>query len=207
MKRCTWPGNTELMLKYHDEEWGVPCYDDKKLFEYILLDTFQAGLSWEIILKKRKGFQKAFHNFNSKKIANYKETDIQRLLNDSNIIRNKLKIQGTITNAQKFLELQKEYGSFSNYLWKFVEKPIQNNFTSLKEIPAKTALSDDLSNDLKKRGWKFTGSTICYAFIQAAGLVNDHTIDCFRHKEIKNIKQFHEVNQAIRSLEDLKQGR
>ncbi|MBI2110467.1 DNA-3-methyladenine glycosylase I [Candidatus Woesearchaeota archaeon] len=185
MQRCSWVSNNPIMIKYHDEEWGVPCYNDRKLFEFIVLDTFQAGLSWEIVLNKRENFRRAFHNFNPQKITKYSDKDIQRLLNDPGIIRNRLKIQATIINAQKFIELQKEFGSFSSYLWQFVDdKPIKNKFKLLKELPAKTKESDKLSKDLKQRGWKFVGSTICYAFMQASGLVNDHTIDCFRYFKV-----------------------
>jgi len=185
IKRCAWPGENELMIQYHDKEWGVPLHEDKKLFEFLILDAFQAGLSWQIILKKRIGFQKAFHNFNAKKIAQYKEQDVQRLMQDEGIIRNQLKIRSTITNAQKFLETQKEFGSFDKYIWQFTNhKTIHNKWKSIKEIPAKTKESDAMSLDLKKRGFKFVGSTICYAFMQAAGMVNDHTSDCFRWGEL-----------------------
>ena len=185
IKRCAWPGTNELMIQYHDKEWGFPKAEDKKLFEFLILDAFQAGLSWQIILKKRIGFQKAFHNFNAKKIAQYKEQDVQRLMQDEGIIRNQLKIRSTITNAQKFLETQKEFGSFDKYIWQFTNhKTIHNKWKSIKEIPAKTKESDAMSLDLKKRGFKFVGSTICYAFMQAAGMVNDHTSDCFRWGEL-----------------------
>ncbi|MBI5804218.1 DNA-3-methyladenine glycosylase I [Candidatus Pacearchaeota archaeon] len=183
-QRCAWPGSDELMVKYHDEEWGVPLHDDKKLFEFLVLDAFQAGLSWRTILHKRENFRKAFDNYDIKKIANYKEKEFQRLLNDAGIIRNKLKITSTITNAQKFLEMQKEFGSFDKYIWQFTShKTIKNSWKHIKELPAKTALSDAMSISLKEKGFKFVGSTICYAFMQAAGIVNDHTTDCFRWKE------------------------
>ena len=188
-KRCAWPGKEEknkLMIKYHDEEWGVPVHDDKKLFEYFLLDTFQAGLSWEIILKKRENFRKAFNNFNPIKIAGYTNQDRKRLLNDAGIVRNRLKIESAIVNAQKFLEIQKEFGAFDKYIWQFTKhKTIKNKFKELKELPSKTGESDAMSKDLKERGFKFVGSTICYAFMQGAGIVNDHLIDCFRYKELK----------------------
>jgi DNA-3-methyladenine glycosylase I len=172
------------MIDYHDKEWGVPAHDDNILFEYFLLDTFQAGLSWEIILKKRNNFKKAFDNFNAKKISKYTDKDIKRLLEDAGIIRNKLKIQATINNAKLFLEIQKEFGSFNKYIWSFVNhKPIQNNFK--KALPANTKESDEMSKNLKQRGFKFIGTTVCYAFMQGAGMVNDHTIDCFRHKELR----------------------
>lgn len=188
-KRCAWPGKTEknkLMIKYHDEEWGVPVHEDKKLFEYFLLDTFQAGLSWEIILKKRENFRKAFDNFNPIKIAGYTNQDRKRLLNDAGIVRNRLKIESSIVNAQKFLEIQKEFGAFDKYIWQFTNhKTIKNKFKELKELPSKTKESDEMSKDLKGRGFKFVGSTICYAFMQGTGIVNDHLIDCFRYKELK----------------------
>jgi len=184
-KRCMWPGNNELMIEYHDKEWGVPLHDDRKLFEFLVLDSFQAGLSWNIVLKKRKSFKKAFDNFNYEKIAKYTEEDFKRLINDSGIIRNRLKIQTTIINAQKFLEIQKEFGSFDKYIWKFTKgKPIKNEFKEVNDLPARTKLSDEISKDLKNRGFKFVGSTICYAFMQAAGIVNDHTTDCFRYGEV-----------------------
>lgn len=188
-KRCAWPGKEEknkLMIKYHDEEWGVPVHDDKKLFEYFLLDTFQAGLSWEIILKKRENFRKAFDNFNPIKIAGYIDRDRKRLLDDAGIIRNRLKIEGSIVNAQKFLEIQKEFGAFDKYIWQFTKhKTIKNKFKELKELPSRTKESDAMSKDLKERGFKFVGPTICYAFMQGTGIVNDHLIDCFRYKELK----------------------
>ncbi len=185
VERCEWPGKNPLMIEYHDKEWGVPLHDDQKLFEFLVLDAFQAGLSWEIVLNKRKGFSKAFHKFNVKKIAKYDEKDVERLMNDAGIIRNRMKILATITNAQRFLEVQKEFGSFDNYIWQFTNfKAIKNKFRSLKELPAKSKESDAMSEDLKKRGFKFVGSTICYAFMQAAGMVNDHIITCFRYKNI-----------------------
>ncbi len=183
-KRCPWPGESELMIKYHDEEWGKPLHDDKKLFEFLVLDAFQAGLSWQIVLKKRDGFRKAFHGFDYKKIANYTEKDFERLRNDEKIIRNRAKIRGTIVNAQKFQEVQKEFGSFNKYIWKFVNNnPIKNKIKTLKDYKATSKESDEMSADLKARGFKFVGSTICYAFMQAAGLVNDHSVDCFRNKK------------------------
>jgi len=184
--RCKWPGNNELSIEYHDKEWGVPLHDDNLLFEYLILDAFQAGLSWQTILNKRKNFQKAFHNFNAKKISKYSEKDKSRLLNDSGIIRNRLKINSAIINAQKFLEVQKEFGSFDKYIWQFTNhKTIHNKFRNISELPAKTKESEKMSEDLKKRGFKFCGSTICYAFMQAAGMVNDHTTNCFRYKEVR----------------------
>ena len=184
-KRCTWSGNDELMIKYHDNEWGNPCHDDNKLFEYFLLDTFQAGLSWRTILHKRQNFRKAFDNFNAEKISKYDGKDVERLMNDSGIIRNKLKILGTIINAQKFLELQKEFGSFEKYIWQFTEhKTINNKISDIKKIGATSKESDEMSNDMKKMGFKFVGSTICYAFMQGVGIVNDHIVECFKHGEV-----------------------
>lgn len=178
--RCDWCGNDPLYIKYHDEEWGVPKKDDRELFEIFLLETFQAGLSWITILRKRENFRKAFDNFNYKKIAGYDENKINSLLADEGIVRNRLKIKATINNAQKFIEIQDEFGSFSNYIWGFVNhEPILNRPKSLKEVPATTEISDRLSKDLKKRGFKFVGSTIVYAFMQAAGLVDDHLEGCF----------------------------
>ena len=174
------------MVKYHDKEWGKPCRDDKLLFEYIILDTFQAGLSWLTMIKKRENFRKAFNDFNYKKIAKYGKRDFNRLMKDAGIIRNRLKIQSAIINAQKFMEIQKEFGSFSKYIWKFVDnKPIQNKHKHMKELRAHTALSDKISKDLKARGFKFVGTTIIYALMQGMGIVNDHTIDCFRYKEVQ----------------------
>jgi DNA-3-methyladenine glycosylase I len=174
-----------LYEAYHDEEWGVPVYDDKTLFEFLTLETFQAGLSWITVLRKRENFRKAFDGFNYKKIAKYKQPKIDALLQDAGIIRNKLKVNAAITNAQAFMEVQKEFGSFSNYIWGFVDgKPIKNKFKSLKEIPANTSLSDKLSKDLKKRGFKFVGTTVVYAHMQATGMVNDHETSCFRYNEV-----------------------
>ena len=185
MKTCEWPADDELMVKYHDKEWGVPLHDDRKLFEFIVLDGAQAGLSWKTILYRREGYRKAFDNFDPKKIAKYTKKDVKRLLNDKGIIRNRLKIESTITNAQKFLEIQKEFGSFDKYIWQFVaHKPIRNKFRSLKDIPANSKESDSMSKGLKKRGFRFVGSTICYAFMQASGMVNDHIAKCFRYKEL-----------------------
>ena len=171
------------MIEYHDKEWGVPVHDDRKLFEMITLEGAQAGLTWATILKRRKTYRKAFDNFNVKKIVRYTEKDVKRLLNDKGIIRNKLKVRSTILNAQLFLEIQKEFGSFDKYIWKFVNyKTIKNKLKKLSDIPATTKESDAVSDDLKKRGFKFVGSTICYAFMQSIGMVNDHTVNCFRYK-------------------------
>ena len=185
LKRCDWPGSNELMIKYHDEEWGTPNHDDRKWFEYITLDAFQAGLSWAIVLKKRENFRHAFDNFNPEIIAKYDQSKIDELIQDVRIIRNKLKINATISNAKAFLEAQKEFGSFDKYIWHFLNgKPIINHWQTSAEIPASTPESDKLSENLKERGFKFIGTTICYAFMQGAGMVNDHLVSCFRHKEI-----------------------
>ncbi|WP_347173693.1 DNA-3-methyladenine glycosylase I [Polaribacter uvawellassae] len=179
-KRCFWVNNDPLYIEYHDNEWGKPVFDDETLFEFLILESFQAGLSWITILKKRENFRKAFDNFDYKKIANYQQDKFDELLVNEGIIRNKLKIKSAITNAQLFLEIQKEFGSFSKFIWKYVDgKPIKNSFKTREEVPAKTALSDAISKELKKRGFKFVGSTIIYAFMQATGIVNDHTTDCF----------------------------
>ncbi len=186
--RCQWAGNDPLYQKYHDEEWGVPVHNDQKLFEFLILEGAQAGLSWITILRKRENYRKAFSDFNPKLIAKYDSKKIESLLNNEGIIRNRLKINSAVTNAKLFLEIQKEFGSFDKYLWGFVDgKPLINKRKSLKEIPPKTEISDALSKDLKKRGFKFVGSTICYAFMQAVGLVNDHTTGCFRFNELKHL--------------------
>lgn len=180
--RCGWCNNDPLYIAYHDTEWGVPVFDDRLLFEFLILEGMQAGLSWYTILKKRDAFRKAFNNFDAKKIVKFDSSYIQLLLNNPGIIRNKLKINSVITNAKAFLEIQKEWGSFSKYIWHFVDgHPVQNHWKKLSEVPTKTTISDNMSNDLKKRGFKFVGSTICYAFMQAVGMVNDHVKDCFRH--------------------------
>ncbi len=180
--RCPWSESSELMMHYHDTEWGVPVHDDRELFEYIVLDTFQAGLSWSTILNKRENFRKAFDNFDYQKIAKYNEKKIQKLLQDEGIIRNKLKVYGTVNNAQRFLEVQKEFGTFDKYIWQFTGgKVSKNKWQSQKQIPAKTDQSDAMSKDLYERGFKFVGSTICYAFMQAAGMVNDHISTCHRY--------------------------
>ncbi len=182
MERCAWVNmQNELYVKYHDEEWGVPVHDDMKHFEMLILEGAQAGLSWETILKKRENYRKAFDGFNPKLIAAYNETKEQELLIDKGIVRNRLKIKSAVRNAKVFLEIQKEFGSFDAYIWDFVNgEAIQNDFESLKELPAKTELSDTISKDLKKRGMNFVGSTIIYAYMQAIGLVNDHTNNCFK---------------------------
>jgi DNA-3-methyladenine glycosylase I len=184
--RCGWVTNDPVYIEYHDKEWGVPVYDDGKLFEFLLLEFFQAGLSWLTILKKRENFRKAFDDFDYQKIARYDDKKVQQLLNDKGIIRNKLKINAAINNAAGFMEVQEEFGTFSKYIWRFVDgKPIQNSYKSLEEVPANTPLSDTISKDMKKRGFKFVGTTVIYAHMQATGMVNDHTLDCFRHKEVK----------------------
>jgi DNA-3-methyladenine glycosylase I len=178
--RCAWCEKDDLYRDYHDNEWGKPVYDDAKLFEFLILETFQAGLSWHMILKKRNTFRSAFDNFNYKKIAQYQEEKVQELLLDAGIIRNQLKIRATISNAIAFMKVQEEFESFSKYIWNFTNGiPIENNRKSLSEIPATTPLSDEISKDLKKRGFKFVGSTVVYAHMQATGMVNDHIVDCW----------------------------
>lgn len=185
-KRCGWCEGDALYEAYHDEEWGVPLYDDHRLFEFLILETFQAGLSWITILRKRENFRKAFDNFEFKKIANYSEEKIAELMQDSGIIRNKLKILASVANARAYMAVQEEFGSFSEYIWDFVNaEPLQNNLKSYKEAPAQTELSQKISKDLKKRRFKFVGPTVVYAHMQATGMVNDHEINCFRHKEVQ----------------------
>jgi len=184
IKRCDWAGDDPLYQKYHDEEWGVPVYDDDTLFEILILETFQAGLSWITILRKRENFRKAFDQFDYKKIAKYDTKKENKLLQNAGIIRNKLKIKAAISNAQAFLKVQEEFGSFSKYIWAFVDgKPIQNKFNTMSELPANTPLSNKISKDLKKRGFKFVGPTVVYAHMQSCGMVNDHLTTCFKHKE------------------------
>lgn len=190
MIRCEWSGSNDLYIDYHDHEWGIPVHDDQRLFEFLILEGAQAGLSWLTILKKRDNYRRAFHNFDYEHIATYSDTDMKRLLADSGIVRNRLKINSAIKNAQGVLEIRKEFGSLDSYLWAFVGKAtIQNSWKSMAEIPTKTELSEKMSKDLKKRGFNFVGPTICYAFMQATGMVNDHTTECFRHKEIRNLIQ------------------
>ncbi|TXD50939.1 MULTISPECIES: DNA-3-methyladenine glycosylase I [unclassified Polaribacter] len=182
-QRCFWVTDSKLYQEYHDTEWGIPVYDDATLFEFLVLETFQAGVSWSTILNKRENFRKAFDAFDYQKIATYPESKFTELMQDAGIIRNKLKIRSAISNAQLFIEIQKEFGSFSNFVWGYVnKKPIVNEFQTKAVVPATTEISDKLSKDLKKRGFKFTGSTVMYAYMQAVGMVNDHTIDCFKHK-------------------------
>ncbi|MGQ9642376.1 MAG: DNA-3-methyladenine glycosylase I [Ignavibacterium sp.] len=186
IQRCYWTSDDKLMIEYHDKEWGVPVHNDRKLFEFLLLEGFQAGLSWKTILHKRENFRKAFDNFDFNKIAEYDRKKINSLLKDEGIIRNKMKIETAISNAKALIQVRKEFGTFDNYIWSFVNyKPILNKFTHLKELPAKTELSDKISEDLRKRGFRFVGSTIVYAHMQATGMVNDHLTYCFRYKQLK----------------------
>jgi len=185
MNRCPWARN-ELSIRYHDEEWGVPVHDDRTLFEFLILEGAQAGLSWDTILKKREHYREVFDHFDPKKVARYNARKVKQLLADAGIVRNRLKIAAAIQNATAFLAVQKAFGSFDAYLWRFVGgKPKQNSWRSIKDAPTRTQESDALSKDLLKRGFKFVGSTICYAMMQAVGMVNDHTVDCFRHKEVR----------------------
>jgi DNA-3-methyladenine glycosylase I len=182
MQRCAWVNANPLMIEYHDQEWGSPVHEDRTLFEFLILEGAQAGLSWETILKKRENYRKALDQFDPAKIARYGPKDVKRLLNDVGIVRNRLKIEATLINARQFLRIQEELGSFDKYVWQFVgHKTLRNEFRSLSEVPARTAQSDTLSKDLLRRGFKFVGSTICYAFMQAVGMVNDHTVECFRY--------------------------
>jgi DNA-3-methyladenine glycosylase I len=182
MKRCPWAEKSELEQDYHDAEWGVPVHDDRLLFEFLILEGAQAGLSWSTILQKREGYRKAFDNFDADKISRYTDKKVVRLLADPGIVRNRLKIQAAITNARAFLAVRKEFGSFERYLWQFVGgKQIRNARRKMSDIPTHTPESDAMSKDLKKRGFKFVGTTICYAFMQATGMVNDHLVDCLRH--------------------------
>lgn len=184
IKRCSWCEKDDLYRNYHDNEWGIPIFEDKKIFEYLLLETFQAGLSWHTILKKREGFKIAFDDFDYLKIANYNDEKKVKLLNNPEIIRNKLKINASVENAKAFIKIQEEFGSFSSYIWKFVNNiPIDNKPKTLEDIPSKTILSDAISMSLKKRGFKFVGSTVVYAHMQATGMVNDHVIDCYKRKK------------------------
>lgn len=188
LKRCTWCGNSfEDYIKYHDEEWGVPVHDDRKHFEFLILEGAQAGLSWSTILKRRGGYRKAFAEFDPAKVAQFNESRYEAILQDSSIIRNRLKIRSAINNAQRFLEVQEEFGSFDHYIWSFTGgKPVVNAWKSMNEIPARTDLSDRVSKDLKKRGFNFVGSTIIYAHLQATGIVNDHEVSCFRYNQLIN---------------------
>ncbi len=184
-QRCGWCEGDALYEAYHDQEWGVPVYDDDTLFEFLTLETFQAGLSWITVLRKRENFRKAFDDFDYKKIADYNQDKMDELLQDAGIIRNKLKVKATVTNAQAFMKIQEEFGSFSKYIWGFVDgKPIKNSLINYKEAPANTPLSDTISKDLKKRGFKFVGTTVIYAHMQATGMVNDHEVSCFRYNQV-----------------------
>ena len=185
-QRCEWGNSSELYIEYHDTEWGVPVHDERKLFEFLILEGAQAGLSWSTILNKRQAYIQAFDNFEPAKVASYDDAKVQSLLANPGIVRNRLKIQAAIQNAHSFLAVQDQYGSFDTYIWQFVDgKPVQNSWKSLQEIPATTQESDAMSKELKKRGFTFVGSTICYAFMQAVGMVNDHVIDCFRWREVQ----------------------
>ena len=184
--RCTWPGNDPLYCAYHDQEWGVPQHDDRTLFEFLILEGAQAGLSWITILKKRDNYRTAFDNFDAMRVARFDANKIESLLQNPGIVRNRLKVESAVVNAQRFLEVQNEFGSFDAYIWRFIgDEPRQNSWRYHAEIPTRTEESDTMSRDLKRRGFKFVGSTICYAYMQAVGMVNDHTIDCFRHKELQ----------------------
>lgn len=188
IQRCGWCEGDALYEKYHDTEWGVPLYDDQKLFEFLILETFQAGLSWITVLKKRENFRTAFDHFDYNKIVQYNDIKFQELIQNKGIIRNKLKIKAAITNAQAFLKVREEFGNFSDYIWRFVNgKPIKNQISNYNQLPANTPLSDTISMDLKKRGFKFVGSTVVYAHMQAAGMVNDHETSCFRYDEVASL--------------------
>ena len=187
MKRCKWANRSELEQSYHDHEWGVAIHDDRSLFEFLVLEGAQAGLSWSTILKKREGYRKAFDNFDVRKISRYSEIDVSRLLINSEIIRNKLKINAAIVNARAFLQVQEQFGSFDHYIWQFVNgRSVQNSWEKMTDIPSRSPESEAMSKDLQKRGFKFVGTTICYAFMQATGMVNDHVVSCFRYEEINN---------------------
>jgi DNA-3-methyladenine glycosylase I len=196
--RCEWATNgSQADIEYHDKEWGVPVHSDKKLFELVLLETAQAGLSWSIILKKREGYRRAFDGFDADRVANYDERRIEQLMADPSVIRNRLKIQSAISNAKAFIKLQQEYGSFDSYLWSFVDgKPRHNHWKSLIEVPSRTEISDVLSKALKKKGFVFVGSTICYSLMQAVGMVNDHIVQCFRYKDLISMKR----DSSLRSI-------
>ncbi len=188
IKRCTWCGSDPQYMAYHDEDWGVPVYDDRLLFEMLVLEGAQAGLSWLTILKKCDNYRKSFHDFDAARIACYDQQEIDRLMQDDGIVRNRLKIESTIKNAKGFLQIREEFSSFADYLWRYVDgKQIVNEWKNLSDIPARTKLSDQLSKDLKKRGFNFVGPTICYAYMQSIGMVNDHTTDCFRYREINQL--------------------
>jgi DNA-3-methyladenine glycosylase I len=197
MKRCEWADRSDLEQSYHDNEWGVAVHDDRSLFEFLVLEGAQAGLSWSTVLKKREGYRKAFDNFDAGKISQYSENDISRLLANPEIIRNKLKINATITNARAFLQIQEQSGNFDRYIWQFVNgKPLKNSWAKMADIPSSTPQSEAMSKDLRKRGFKFVGATICYAFMQAVGMVNDHVVDCFRYEAVNK----DEHNRAVHRI-------
>jgi DNA-3-methyladenine glycosylase I len=188
VKRCEWPGEDAVYQRYHDREWGVPLHNDRKLFEFLVLEGAQAGLSWITILKKRPNYRKAFDRFDFNKVARYGEPQVRRLLGDTGIVRNELKIRSAIKNARAFLDVREVFGTFNKYIWQFVDGiPVQNRWKSLKQIPPRTALSDVISKDLKQRGFTFVGSTIVYSHMQATGMVNDHMVDCFRYKQVRTL--------------------
>jgi len=198
MKRCEWANKNELEQSYHDNEWGVAIHDDRSLFEFLVLEGAQAGLSWSTILRKRDGYRKTFDNFDARKISQYSPKDVSRLLATPEIIRNRLKINATITNARAFLQVQEQFGSFDRYIWQFVNgRPIQNSWERMTDIPSSTPESEAVSKDLQKRGFKFVGTTVCYAFMQAVGMVNDHVVGCFRHEELKNKGEHNESFHPI----------
>ncbi len=185
IKRCEWCTGSEIEMAYHDDEWGVPCHDDRKLFEFLILEGAQAGLSWVTVLKKRDHYRKVFDLFDPHRVAKYPDKKIEQLLLDPGIIRNRLKVSSAVSNARFFLDVQEEFGSFDSYIWQFTDGKVKkNNWLSISEIPANTAESDTMSKDMKKRGFRFVGTTICYAFMQATGMVNDHAIDCYRYSEL-----------------------
>jgi len=189
IRRCGWPAEDALMIAYHDEEWGVPLHDDRKLFEFMVLDAVQAGLSWRTVLYKRENYRKALHDFDPARVARFKDKDMARLLSDAGLVRNRLKMAAIVENAKRFLEVQKEFGEFDKFIWQFTGgKTIHNRHKTMKAIPATTVEAETMSKELRERGFKFVGPTICYAFMQAAGMVNDHTMDCFRYKELLKIK-------------------
>ncbi|MEQ1529531.1 MAG: DNA-3-methyladenine glycosylase I [Methylococcales bacterium] len=201
MKKCIWALSSPLEEIYHDQEWGTPVRDDRLLFEFLILEGAQAGLSWATILKKRDGYRQAFDNFDATLVAGYDENKIQALLINPGIIRNRLKINAAVSNAKAFLQVQQEFGSFAHYIWRFVnDEPIQNSWQQHADIPASTRSSEIMSNDLKKRGFKFVGSTICYALMQAVGMVNDHTVDCFRHAQLKKLAEKAESGVSLDGL-------
>ncbi len=191
LKRCAWAASSQQYIDYHDQEWGVPVHDDRKLFEMLVLEGMQAGLSWSLILKKRAGYIQAFDGFDANKIAAYDEQKYQALLLNPGIVRNKLKIQATIQNARAFLAVQAQVGSFDAFIWQFVDgRPLQNAWTTLQDLPAKSSISDTMSKELKRRGFSFIGTTICYSYMQAVGMLNDHMVDCFRWQEVKELTQY-----------------